>query len=276
MASPAQPQSIEHPPEQRAGGLLPRQWAHRRDLLAHLVWRDFSLRYKRSVLGIVWSLLVPLAQRVVLVFIFQSVVPLNIEAYPAFVFVALMPWAWFSTSVGSASGLFIANRDLMRQPDFSPLLLTLVNTLSNMLTYLVALPLVVGMLYFYHIAPTPALLLLPVLLLLQALLTTGLSLIVATLNVFYRDVQHIVAVVQTLLFYLTPVFYRSQSVVERFSLIYTVSPLAALIAAYRAIFFYGALPSWPSMALVGLSGLAISAVGYLIFLWRAHEIVDLL
>lgn len=276
MASPAQPQSIEHPPEQHTGGLLPRPWAQRLDLLAHLVWRDFSLRYKRSVLGIVWSLLVPLAQLVVLVFIFQSVVPLNIEAYPAFVFVALMPWAWFSTSVGSASSLFIANRDLMRQPDFSPLLLTLVNTLSNMLTYLVALPLVVGMLYFYHIAPTPALLLLPVLLLLQALLTTGLSLIVATLNVFYRDVQHIVAVVLTLLFYLTPVFYRAQSVVERFSLIYTVSPLAALIAAYRAIFFYGTLPSWPSLTFVGLSGLALAAVGYLIFLWRAHEIVDLL
>jgi lipopolysaccharide transport system permease protein len=75
---------------------------YRIDLIRHLVWRDFVLRYKGSVLGVLWYLLPPLAQLLVLVFLFGRVVPLNIEAYPAFVFCGLLPWTWFSTCLVSA------------------------------------------------------------------------------------------------------------------------------------------------------------------------------
>jgi lipopolysaccharide transport system permease protein len=74
---------------------------YRIDLIRHLVWRDFVLRYKGSVLGVLWYLLPPLAQLLVLVFLFGRVVPLNIEAYPAFVFCGLLPWTWFSTCLNS-------------------------------------------------------------------------------------------------------------------------------------------------------------------------------
>jgi lipopolysaccharide transport system permease protein len=260
------------------GGQNPRhrQIIYSIDLIRHLVWRDFSLRYKRSVLGIVWSLVLPLSQLLVLVFLFQSVVPLSIEAYPVFVFTALLPWSWFSSSIGSACSLFMSNRDLVRRPDFAPLLLMLVNTLSNLLTYLVGLPLLIAMLLFYNIALTPALMLLPVLLILQSLLIVGISMIVATLNVFYRDVQHIVGVVLTLLFYLTPIFYRPQSVVEQYHSLYTLSPITTLIQAYRAIFFYGVMPAWSSLVFVAVSGLFLCVVGLLIYMWRQHEIVDLI
>ena len=246
------------------------------DLMSHLIWRDFSLRYKRSVLGIIWSLVLPLSQLLVLVFLFQSVVPLSIESYPVFVFTALLPWSWFSSSISSACSLFVGNRDLVRRPDFAPLLLMLVNTLSNLLAYLVALPLLIAMLLFYNIALTPALTLLPVLLILESVLIVGISMIVATLNVFYRDVQHIVSVVLTLLFYLTPVFYRSQSVVEKYHALYTLSPITALIQAYQAIFFYGVMPGWSALVFVAVSGVFLCVVGLLIYMWRQHEIVDLI
>jgi lipopolysaccharide transport system permease protein len=253
-----------------------RQIIYRIDLIRHLVWRDFSLRYKRSVLGIVWSLVLPLSQLLVLVFLFQSVVPLSIESYPVFVFTALLPWSWFSSSIGSACSLFVSNRDLVRRPGFAPLLLMLVNTLSNLLAYLVGLPLLIAMLLFYNIALTPALALLPVLLIIQSMLIVGISMIVATLNVFYRDVQHIVGVVLTLLFYLTPIFYRSQSVVEQYHALYTLNPITALIQAYRAIFFYGVMPAWSSLVFVAISGLFLCVVGLLLYMWRQHEIVDLI
>jgi ABC-type polysaccharide/polyol phosphate export permease len=117
---------------------------------------------------------------------------------------------------------------------------------------------------------------LPVLLLIQSLLITGLSMIVATLNVFYRDVQHIMGVVLTLLFYLTPVFYRSQSVVEQYHILYNLSPISVLIQAYRAIFFYGVMPGWGALVFTTVSGLFLCVVGLLIYLWRQHEIVDLI
>jgi lipopolysaccharide transport system permease protein len=253
-----------------------RQIIYRIDLIRHLVWRDFSLRYKQSVLGLLWSMVVPLAQLLVLVFLFQSVVPLNIDAYPAFVFTALLPWTWFSTSISSACHLFATNRDLVRRPNFSPLLLTLINALSNLLTYFAAIPLLVLMLIYYNIALTPALLFLPIVMMLQALFIIGLSMIVATLNVFYRDVQHIVNVILTLLFYLTPVFYRSEAVAERYHLLYTFSPFAVIIQGYRAIFFYGVAPSWGSLLFMTMSSIFICLLGLVVYTWHQHDIVDLI
>ena len=157
---------------------------YQRDLLLHLVKRDFALRYKRSALGILWSLLVPLAQLLVLAFIFGKIVPLKIDDYPAFLFTALLPWTWFSACLASAGGIFYNNRDLMFQPNFDPVILVVVNTLSNLAIYLAALPILMVLLLLYGRPPTGVLLFWPFLVLIQGILITGLSLIIATLNVF--------------------------------------------------------------------------------------------
>ena len=251
-----------------------RQLIYHVDLMCHLVWRDFSLRYKRSALGIMWSLLLPLAQLLVLVFLFQAVVPLNIDAYPAFVFCALLPWAWFSGCLSSACHLFVGNRDLVRHPNFAPTTLMVVNTLSNLIAYLVALPILGLVLVGYGRPLTLLLLLLPVLMLLQGFLIVGLSLIIATLNVFYRDVQHIVTVVLMLLFYLTPVFYRSQSVAAQYQIVYKLNPVAVLVQSYRAIFFYGTAPGWGSLALACVISVAVYGLGRFIYSRQQHDIVD--
>ena len=212
------------------------------DLITHLVKRDFILRFKGSSLGFLWSLLLPLAQLLVLVFLFQKVVPLGIDNYPAFVFSALLSWTWFSNCLSADGNLFIGNRDLVRRPNFEPSVLIAVNTLSNLLIYLLALPILFTMLILYGRDITPSLLILPLLVVIQSILTIGLGLIVATLNVFYRDTQQIVSVSIMLLFYLTPVFYRSDMVSPSYSFLYILNPVAVLIQSYRAIFFYGSFP----------------------------------
>lgn len=244
------------------------------DLIFHLVRCDFVTRYKGSVLGVLWSPLLPLAQLMVLVFLFQKVVPLDIDAYPAFVFSALLPWTWFSACLGSSGNLLVSNRGLVRRPNFAPVTLIIVNTLSSMLNYVVALPILFVMLIFYGKTLTLALLMLPLLMLIQGVLTVGLSLIVATLNVFYRDVQHIVSVALMLLFYLTPVFYRSQAVSENFRILYTFSPIAALIQSYRAIFFYGVFPEWRSLVFAGATSLVVCGFGYVIYTRCLPDVVD--
>lgn len=259
------------------GGRSPAgRWVRAFDLLSHLVWRDFTLRYKQSTLGIFWSLLLPLAQLLVLVFLFQSVVPLEIEAYPAFVFSALLPWNWFSSSLSSSCGLFISNRDLVRHPNFAPARLLLVNTLSNLITYLAALPILLVVLLAYGRTPTPALLLAPLLMLLQIVLTVGLSLIIATLNVFYRDVQHIIVVSLMLLFYLTPVFYRPQAVVPEYQLVYAYNPLAVLVQCYRSVFLDGLLPGWGALLFVAAASVGTYALGMLVYRHYQHDIIDMI
>lgn len=259
---------------ERGKGPNVRQLIYRFDLLRNLVWRDYTLRYKHSVLGLLWSLVLPLTQLLVLVFLFQAVVPLNIEAYPAFVFSAILPWSWFSNSLSSACNLFINNRDLIRHPNFAPASLTIINTLSNLITFIVALPLLIVVLLAYGRPMTSALFLLPLLMLIQGILTAGLSLIIATWNAFYRDVQHIVVVALTLLFYLTPVFYRPEAVAAQYRIVYQLNPVAVLIRSYRAIFFEGTAPSADALLFAALVSIAVFALGYSIYNRKQHEIID--
>jgi ABC-type polysaccharide/polyol phosphate export permease len=253
-----------------------RVWRQRADLVAHLARREFSLRYQDSALGVLWSLLLPLAQLLVLVFVFQRVIPLGIEAYPAFVLSALLPWTWFSTSVSAAGNLFTGNRDLVRRPGFAPAILVMVNALSNLLSLLVSLPLLVLLLAWYGRPPGAALLLLPVLLATQVVLTVGIGVAVATLNVFYRDVQHLVSAAVLLLFYVTPVFYRTADLGAEVRWLFAVNPVAVLIAAYRTVFFEQTLPASGPLLLAAASSAGVCVLAAVLYRRRRHDIVDAL
>ena len=244
------------------------------DLLCHLVRCDFIVRYKGSVLGVLWSLMLPLAQLLVLVFLFQRVVPLDIDAYPAFVFSALVPWTWFSACLGSSGNLLVSNRGLVRRPNFAPATLIIVNTLSNMLNFIVVLPILIIMLILFDRGITLALLSLPLLILIQGILIVGLSLIISTLNVFYRDMQHIISILLMLLFYMTPIFYQPQAVGENFRILYTWNPLTVLIESYRAIFFYGIFPGLNSLLFTGATSVVVCSIGYFIYNRYLHEVID--
>lgn len=253
---------------------ISRRLTHRLDLVIHLVRRDFRLRYHDSSLGILWALVLPVVQLVVLVFLFQKVVPLSIEGYPAFLLSALLPWTWFSASLGDAGNLFLANRDLLRQAHFAPATLVVVSTLSRLLLYLLSLPLLLAVLALYGRPLTSAALLLPVLIVIQGTLSIGLGLLVATLNVFYRDVQHIVGVLVSLLFYVTPVFYRPHRLIGSFEWLFTLNPLAGLMESHRAIFFEGALPAPGPLCFAAAASILVAILGHRVHRRRRHAIVE--
>lgn len=245
------------------------------DLIVHMTWREFNLRYRRSVLGVFWSLLLPLMQLMIFVFLFQVVVPLDIEAYPAYVFSGLLPWTWFNGTLGTACMMFIDNRSLLRNPRLSPVILLVVNTTSNLVTFLVGVPLLIITLLVYNITPSWSLLFLPYLLLLQTALIIGLSLILATATVFFRDIQHLTGVTLMMLFYITPVFYRPDSASEQYGWVFLLNPMAVLIEGYRSI-FYGQLPSWGSLLAGTLVTLACLVGGYLFYRKQQHTLFDYL
>lgn len=218
----------------------------------------------------------PLAQMLVLVFLFKKVVPLNIDAYPAFVLCGLLPWTWFSTCLNSAGNLLIANRNLVRRPNFIPANLVIVNTISNLINYLAVLPTLFIIPVLYDRATTMSLLIFTLLILIQGILTAGIGLFIATLNVFYRDIQYITSVALMLLFYLTPIFYQFQDDGKRYSILYTLNPIAILMKSYQAIFFYGKLPGWGSLLFVGIISIVMCSLGYLVYKRYLHEVIDAL
>ncbi len=247
-----------------------------RDLTWHLVQRDFILRYKGSFLGVLWILIVPLMQLLTLVFVFRRVVPLGIDSYPAFVFTALLPWTWFSNSLSSAGNLFTGNKDLVRHPNFSPWVLITVNTFSNLLLYFTVLPLVFGMLFVYGHKIGITIVFLPLLLVIQSLLIEGLSFMIATWNVFYRDVQQIVGVFLTLMFWITPVFYKSRAVDPRYQFLFDVNPVAVLIKGYREVLFYSESPAWGGIIYSTIVSIVLAYIGYQVYQRKIHKVIDAL
>src|SRR5262249_32180437 len=155
-------------------------------------------------------------------------------------------------------------------------LLIVVNTLSNLLSYIASLHVLFGLLFFYGKPVSSVLFILPLLLLIQSLLIIGLGLIIATCNVFYRDVQHIISVVTSLLFYLTPVFYRPDAVATSYRILLIANPMAALVNGYRAVMFYGVAPEWELLGLAGLISAAVCGLGYFVYHSQQHHVIDAL
>jgi lipopolysaccharide transport system permease protein len=148
-----------------------------------------------------------------------------------------------------------------------------VNTLSNLLTFLLSLPLLVLLLAWYGRNMTFSVAALPALLLIQAVMTVGLSLLVATWNVFYRDIAQLVNIMLSLLFFLTPIFYRPL-LESKYAVIFQVNPLAVLISCYRDVLFEGRLPAWESWAHLMAVSLVLLGCGYLVYRRQMSDVVD--
>jgi lipopolysaccharide transport system permease protein len=247
------------------------QW---RDLLLNLVTRDLKMRYKRSVLGNLWSLLNPLFLLIVYVFLFQQVLKVNIQNYPLFMFCAILPWNWFSSTLSMAPRAVIDNRDLVRKPYFPTQVLPIVTTLASLVNYLFALPVLFVFLLIFRVHLGLALLALPLMLGIQFLLSTGIAFIIATANVRFRDIQHLIGIVMIFWFYLTPIFYDSAAVPEKFKAAYWLNPMAHLIDAYRDIFLYARLPD-PILLLTLLTiSLIVFVGGYNMFVSQKYSFVE--
>src|SRR5688572_21246954 len=204
-----------------------------RDLLFTLVGRDMKLRYKRSVLGIAWSLLTPLAQLAVLYLTFDVLLPLNVPNYATFLFCGLLVWNWFQGSLYQATSTIVDNRELIKRPGFPPAVLPAVTVTSYLIHFLLALPI---LFVFLMVAGTPltaALLALPLVIALQFTLTLSLAYFTATFYVTFRDTQHLLGVLLNLFFFLTPIFYESSDLPAQYQTFYRLNPMVHLIESYR-------------------------------------------
>ena len=236
---------------------------HRMDLVRELVARDIKLRYRRSVLGIVWSQIAPLSLIAVLSFVFGHILPLQIAHYPAFLFVGLLPWVWFQGSMVAATQSVVGGRDLVRQPGFPVATLPVVSISTTLINYVLALP-VMFLWVGVSLGQIPVTsLALPLIVATQFLLMIGPCLMLSAINVTFRDVAHIVEIAMLPLFYATPVFYKEPA--TRFHLLYQLNPLAYLMTAYRAALRDGHWPQMLPLAVIAIVAVALIVLGYRLF-----------
>jgi len=250
------------------------RFAYLRDLLRELVARDMKLRYKRSVLGVVWSLLNPLFQMLVFIFLSRRVLALDIPNYPSFVFIGVLAWNWFQGTVVAATGAITGNRELIRRPGFPVAILPVVTVTTNLIHFLLALPVLLPFLLAGGGRLTSAILVLPFVVVLQFVLILGLGYLVATVHVTFRDTQHLLIVAFMLLFYLTPVFYDASVVPERAQLIYRLNPMFHLITAYRVILIQGGMPDFRALLPLAAIAAGLLWVGHAVFQRASARFVE--
>jgi lipopolysaccharide transport system permease protein len=251
-----------------------RRWLYLRDLLRALVGRDMKSRYKGSILGILWSLVTPLMQLVVFHFIFRSVLQLGIPRYSSFAFSGMLAWSWFQASLLDASGSVVNGRELVKRPGFPAVILPVAAVTTHLLYYLMALPILIGFLAASGVHFTPVILMFPLVVAVQFLVTLSLSYLVAIANVLFRDAHYLLSLALQLLFFLTPVFYDASAVPPRYQTFYYLNPMARLVSAYRDILLYGKAPDWwPVLALTLLAG-GLLGVGLCLFKRVSHRFAE--
>jgi lipopolysaccharide transport system permease protein len=250
-----------------------RNLIYKRDLLWNLVQRDIKLNYRRSLLGILWAQINPLLSLLIFSFVFQTIVPLNIPNYTAYVFTGLLAWTWFSASLNGANYIILNSRDLVRKPNFQTEMIVAASVATNMVNYLLALPVLIGLLLINDLVPNWTILYWPLLMAIQYVFTLGLALLISSTNVFFRDVLHIVAVVTAVWFYITPVFYAVNSR-SGYEWIINLNPLTHFMAAYRRVLMDRQAPDLSQLALLGFLAVVAFGVGYFIFQRLKHAFVD--
>jgi ABC-2 type transport system permease protein len=245
---------------------LPLQLWSYRELLRSLVSRNLKVKYQRSTLGFLWTLLNPLVTALVLVVVFGHIVRVPVDDFWAFLLSGYFAWSYLQFNLNTATHILGQHGALRRSVAFPDELLVVASALSRLAEYGIEMLLILAALaVFHHHAVPSSYFLVPVLVLLLVLLSLGLMLPLATLSVFYTDVQHAMPAVLLTLFYVSPVFYPASLVPEELRFLMVVNPVAPLLTLHHDVLFEGRWPSAAMLAGVGGECLLILLLGYAIF-----------
>lgn len=237
-----------------------------REFVRNLVIRDLKVRYRNSVLGFIWSLLNPLLMMTVYTVVFSVLLRNDIPNFPLFVLVGLLPWNFAVTSVVGSVTSVVGNSHLIKKVYFPRAVLPLSVVLSNLVNFVLALPVLFGLMLVTGGQLTTHVVLLPVLMVIQAVFLLGLGLALSAINVFFRDTEVIVEVLVLAWFFLSPVFYRMEQLSEQYArVLYWVNPMASLISSYRLILYDNAPPDPMFLGRTMLTASVFLLVGYAIF-----------
>ncbi len=237
----------------------------RPDLLRNLVWAELTARYKTTGLGVLWFLVNPMIMMGILIMVFGKVIHLEIKNYPVFVLSALLPWTFFQMGLSNAASSLTRASGLVKRVRIPREFVPLSALIAGLIHFLISLTMLFALMAFMRIPFTAYIVFLPVVVVIQLAFLVGICLLAASLNVLYRDVEHLLSPATQALFYCTPIFYPLSYVPQRWTRWYLLNPMAGIVEFYRDTLVLGQLPARNVVGMAVLTSAAVLVMGYLVF-----------
>ena len=236
-----------------------------KEMLKRFVRKELRTRYKDSFLGFLWTFINPLAQLAVYALIFPHILRIREDNYALFLFVALVPWGYFTGTLTGGCGVVLANGSLVSKVYFPREILPLAFSLSGLLNLCFVFMIVLPALVLFGMPLTGNILWLPLLLFIQAVFCAGISFVVSSVNVYFRDLEQIAGIAAMALYFMTPVMYPADLLPAKIRAVLSFNPMFGLILSYRAVLFYGKAPDWPALVYPAAASAFVFVFGFCLF-----------
>ncbi len=236
-----------------------------RELLKTNVKKEIRGKYKNSFLGVLWSFLNPLLQIAVYAIVFPLILRNTQENYVIFLCCGLIPWTFFSTAISRSAFTMIENGNILKKVYFPREILPISVVTSEAVNFMISTIIILAFVIFGGLGITKYVLFYPLILVVQYLLVLAISLIVSSICVYIRDLQHFIGIFLQLLFYATPVVYSAETIPENFAWMLKINPMTYIIDGYRNIFYNQTMPDIKALLILFVILLFVIVIGYVIF-----------
>lgn len=235
------------------------------ELIWALAVKELHVRYKRSALGFLWSLLNPLSMMIILTIVFSTLAKIGMSHYSVFLISALLPWTFLAQTLSYSTESIVANGALLKKIYVPKSVFPVAAVVSNIINFLLSLIPLLLLLIALRFPLHWTWVFLPVPFIGLVLFTLGCSFFCAAANVFFRDVSHILQIVLSAWFYFSPIIYSLDFVPQRFRPLFRLNPMLYILNGFRHGIYYGFLPSIASITMSVAVGIAALVIGYAFF-----------
>ena len=236
-----------------------------REFLKTNVKKDIRGKYKGSFLGVLWSFINPLLTALVYAIVFPFILKGSQDNYVTFIVIAILPWNWFTTVISQGTFCILANAGIIKKVYFPREILPISTATSGLVNFLISTPIILMFLLFSGIGFSKYILFLPVIAIIQYLLTLAIIMITSAINVYIRDAEYIINFFVTMLFYATQVLYSADLFPKQFRQFLYLNPMTTIINGYRDIFYYKQMPDCLALGIIFIISILLLLLGFKIF-----------
>ena len=238
---------------------------HYREFLKSNVKKDIRGKYKGSFLGVLWSFINPLLSVLVYAIVFPYIMRIKVENYLIYLITGIIPWTFFTSSINMGLISVLSNADIIKKVYFPRIILPISTVTSCLVNFLISCLIIVLFCLGSGLGISFQILWLPLIARIQYVMLLGFTFILSAIEMYMRDIEHIVNFILSMAFYVTPILYTPDIFPEKLAWVLKVNPMAYLVNAYRSIFFYQKMPDLIGIGVVSIFSIFLFVIGYLIF-----------